>query len=96
MLEDGDFGERGKVNADGDLRPQVDGQLLQDFILSDDLFVDVKMLVPIVNTLSKLLANVVAPQVCLHLKEEKEDPLKQMESSPVSFFQFTLCLIVKS
>lgn len=82
MLEDGDFGERGKVNADGDLCPQVYGQLLQDFILSYDLFVDVKMLVPIVDTLSKLLAYVVATQVCLHLKEEKEDPLNQIKITP--------------
>lgn len=72
------------MNADSDLCPQVQGQLLQDFILSYDLFVDVKMLVPVVNTLSKLFTNVMATQVRLHLKEEREDPLTQMELAPIA------------
>lgn len=79
VLEDRDFGECGEVNADCDLCPQVHGQLLQDFILSYDLFVYVKMLVPTVNTLSKLFTDVMAAQVCLHLKEDKNDPLRQMK-----------------
>ncbi len=40
------------MNADSDLCPQVYGQQLQDFVLSHDLLVDVKMLVPVVDTLS--------------------------------------------
>lgn len=48
------------MNADSDLRPQVYGQLLEDFILSHDLLVDVKVLVPVVDALSKLLAYVMA------------------------------------
>lgn len=64
------------MNTDSDLRPQVDRQLLQDFILSYDLFVDVKMLVPAVNTLSKFLTYVMATQVCLHLKEDRKSSLK--------------------
>lgn len=55
------------MNADGDLRPQVQRQLLQDFILPYDLLVDVQVLIPVVNALSKLLADVVATQVRLHL-----------------------------
>lgn len=67
VLEDGDLGESREMNADGDLRPQVQRQLLQDFVLPYDLFVDVEVLIPVVDALSKLLADVVAAQVCLHL-----------------------------
>lgn len=76
-LEDGNFGERWKVNTEGDLCPEVDGQLLQDFILSHDLLVDVKMLVPVVNTLSQLFANVMATQVSLHLSEGERKKLRK-------------------
>lgn len=72
VLKDGDFGERGKVNANGDFCPQVYWQLLQYFILSYDLLVDVKMLVPVVDTLSELFANMMAAQVCLHLFEKEK------------------------
>lgn len=61
------------MNADSNLCPQVYRQLLQDFILSHDLLVDVQMLVPVVYALAKLLANVMATQVCLYLKEEKNN-----------------------
>lgn len=64
------------MNADGDLRPQVQRQLLQDLVLPYDLFVDVEVLIPVVDTLSKLLADVVATQVCLHLQEEEERLLR--------------------
>lgn len=67
-LEDGDFRKSREVDADGDLCPHVQRQLLQDFVLPHNLLVDVKMLVPVVNALSKLLANVVATQVCFDLK----------------------------
>lgn len=56
------------MNADRDLCPHMQRQLLQDFIFSHDLLVDVKMLVPVVDTLSKLLADVMTTQVCLYLK----------------------------
>lgn len=67
VMEDGDLRERGEMNANGNLRPQVQGQLLQDFVLSYDLFVDVKMLIPVVNTMSEFLIDMMAAQVCLHL-----------------------------
>lgn len=73
VLEDGDFGESGKVDADGDLCPQIHRQLLQDLVLSNDLFVDVQMLVPVVNALSKLLTNLMGAKVCLHLNKEKRN-----------------------
>lgn len=60
------------MNADSNLCPQVYWQLLQYFILSYDLLVDVKMLVPVVDTLSKLFANMMAAQVRLHLIEKKK------------------------
>lgn len=72
VLEDGDLGESWQMNADSDLCPQVQGQLLQDFIFPYDLFVDVEVLIPVVNALSKLLADVMATQVRLHLHEEEE------------------------
>ncbi len=59
------------MNTDSDLSPQVYRQLFQDFIFSHDLLVDVKMLVPVVHTLTKLLANVMAAQICLYLEEER-------------------------
>lgn len=71
VLEDGDLGESRQMNADGDLRPQVQGQLLQDFIFPYDLFVDVEVLIPVIDALSKLLADVVATQVRLHLQEKR-------------------------
>lgn len=55
------------MDADGNLCPHVQGQLLQDFYLSHDLLVDVKMLIPVINALTKLLAYMVASQVCFHL-----------------------------
>lgn len=61
------------MNADCNLSPQVHRQLLEDLILSHNFLVDVKMLVPVVNTMSKLLADVMATQVCLHLKEKNEE-----------------------
>lgn len=61
------------MNADRDLCPHMQRQLLQDFIFSHDLLVDVKMLVPVVDTLSKLLADVMTTQVCLYLKEGKKN-----------------------
>lgn len=60
------------MNADSDLRPQVQGKLLQDFIFPYDLFVDVEVLIPVVDALSQLLADVVATQVRLHLQVEEE------------------------
>ncbi|TNN45291.1 hypothetical protein EYF80_044521 [Liparis tanakae] len=74
-LEDGDFGERGQVDADGDLGPQVNRQLLQDLILSHDLFVDVEVLVPAVDALAELLADVMAAQ--LVVREEDVVPVPE-------------------
>lgn len=58
------------MNADSNLCSQVQWKLLQDFIFPYNLFVDVKMLIPVVNTMSEFLTNVVAAQICLHLKEK--------------------------
>ncbi len=69
-LEDSDFGECREVNANSNLCSQVYGKLLQNFILPHDLLVYVQMLVPVVHTLTKLLAYVMAAQVCFYLKEE--------------------------
>lgn len=70
VMEDSHLWECGEMNADSNLRSQVQWKLLQDFILPYNLFVDVKMLIPVVNTLSEFLANVMAAQICLHLKEK--------------------------
>lgn len=71
------------MDADSDLRPQVQRQLLQDLVLPYDLFVDVEVLIPVVDALSKLLADVVATQVCLHLQGE-EERLLRLKSNVVS------------
>lgn len=66
-MEDGDLRKRGEMNANSNLCPQVQWQLLQDLVLSYDLFVDVKMLIPVINTMSEFRTDKMAPQVCLHL-----------------------------
>ena len=71
VLEDGDLGEGGQVNADRNLCLQLNGQLLEDLVLPRDLLVDVEVLVPVADSLPQVFADVPAAQVDLHLEQRR-------------------------
>ena len=73
VLEDGDLGEGGQVNANCDLRLQLNGQLLEDLVLPRDLLVDVEVLVPVADSLPQVLADLPGAQVDLHLEQQREE-----------------------
>lgn len=79
------------MDADSDLCPQVYRQLLQDFILSHDLFVDVKMLVPAVDALAELLADVVATQIGLDLRRRSVLFPLHLQQITFTLKHYTIC-----
>ena len=61
------------MNADRDLRLQLNRQLLEDLVLPRDLLVDVEVLVPVADSLTQVLTDVPAAQVNLHLEQQREE-----------------------